>query len=258
VDKIGFIEIRVNGSIGNIELSPDTYDIREVISVLTNTERLLFPNEKKERPLISYRIEGGSVKHIFKTSIQYIIGFNALLGQISENKAIDFLDLPTAKAIEEFQQVAIKKDYSFTIKTSIRESNEITVNRTTRYFRSEAVWAQAEFYFYGKVIDAGGKEKANIHLHTEQLGVIRIETPIDFLEQYEGNMLYRNFGIRASGSQHSETGEIDRSNLKFLDIFEYEPKYDDVYLNNLRAKASQWIRKIDPNSWLKDIRGSYE
>jgi len=258
MDKTGFVEIQVQGSIGNMELSPNTYDIREIGSILINVESLLFPNEKKDRPLISYQIEAGSVRHIFKTSIQYIIGFNALLGQISENENIDFLDLPTARAIEDFQQVAIKKGYSFYIKTSIPQSNEIIVNRKTRYFRSEAVWAMAEFYFYGRVVDVGGKDKANIHLQTEQLGVIRIETPVSFLEHYEGNMLYRNFGIRASGIQHSDTGEIDRLNLKFIELTEYEPKYDEVYLNSLRAKASQWIKKTDPDSWLKSIRGSYE
>ena len=258
VDKIGFIEIRISGSKGNLDLTPDNYDIREVISVLENGERLLFPHEKKERPVISYKIEEGSVKHILKTSIQYIIGFNAILGQITENKSIDFLDLPTARAIEEFQNIAMKKDYSFFIKTSIPSSNEIIVNKTTRYFRSEAIWAQAEFYFYGKIINAGGKDKANIHLLVEEHGIMRIETPVDFLEKYEENMLYRNFGIRASGLQHSETGEIDKSNLKFLELIEYEPKYDEVYLKSLRSKAGTWLKKIDSTNWLREIRGSYE
>lgn len=258
MDKIGFIEIRIKGSKGNFDLIPDNYDIREVISVLENAERLLFPNEKKDRPIISYKIEEGSVKHILRTSIQYIIGFNAILGQITENQSIDFLDLPTARAIEDFQNTAIKKDYGFFIKTSVPNSNEIKVDRTTRYFRSEAIWAEAEFYFYGKIINAGGKDKANIHLLSEDLGVVRIETPVDFLEKYEHNMLYRSFGIRAFGTQHSETGEIDRSTLRFVELIEYEPKYDEVYLNSLRSKASNWLKKIDADAWLKEIRGSYE
>jgi hypothetical protein len=80
VENSGFIEISINGSKGNLDLSPDNYDIRDIISILENAENLLFPGEKRERPNISYRIEEGSVKHIFKTSIQYIIGFNAIIG----------------------------------------------------------------------------------------------------------------------------------------------------------------------------------
>ena len=77
MEKIGHIEIRITGSKGNIELSPDNYDIREIISILENAENLIYPGDKKDRPLITYNIEKGSVKHILKTSIQFVIGFNS-------------------------------------------------------------------------------------------------------------------------------------------------------------------------------------
>ena len=122
MDKIGFIEIRIKGSKGNIELTPDNYDIREIISMLENAEDLLYPGDKKERPTISYKIEEGSVKHILKTSIQYIIGFNAVIGQINQSQNIDFLDVSTAKAFENIQDMAMRKGYIFTLKTSLENS----------------------------------------------------------------------------------------------------------------------------------------
>ena len=64
MDKIGYIEIKISGSKGNLNLTPDNYDIREIISILENAENLLFPTDKRERPTISYKIEEGSVKHI--------------------------------------------------------------------------------------------------------------------------------------------------------------------------------------------------
>ena len=36
VYKLGYIEISISGSKGNLELSPDNYDIREIISILEN------------------------------------------------------------------------------------------------------------------------------------------------------------------------------------------------------------------------------
>ncbi|MEJ0055510.1 MAG: hypothetical protein WDN75_07560 [Bacteroidota bacterium] len=259
MEKTGYIEIKIKGSKGNLELTPDNYDIREIISMLENAENLLFPSEKKDRPTISYKIEEGSVKHIFKTSIQYIIGFNAILGQINESKNIDFLDRPTAKAIEEFQETAVKKDYIFTISTSTQNSNQVRIDRSTNFFRSEAIWADAEFYFYGRVTNAGGKDKANIHILTDELGTLRIDTPITFLEDYEDNLLYKTFGVRAIGKQHSETGEIDKTNLRFIELVDYETKYDEQYLKSLRAKAKKnWLGAIDGNKWLKNFRGGYE
>ena len=259
MDKIGYIEIKIAGSKGNLNLTPDNYDIREIISILENAENLLFPKDKKDRPTISYKIEEGSVRHIFKTSIQYIIGFNAIIGQVSQLQNIDFLDLSTAKAFENIQNIASNKDYVFTITTSIDKSNEVRVDRTTRLLRTEAVWADAEFYFYGKVTNAGGKDKANIHILTDELGSVRVETPITFLEEYDENMLYKTFGIRAVGKQHSETGEIDKSSLKFIELVDYQPKYDEIYLDSLIEKATKtWSKIKDKDSWLRNIRGSYD
>ena len=259
MDKIGYIEIKITGSKGNIELSPENYDIREIISMLENAENLLFPGDKRDRPNISYKIEEGSVRHILKTSIQFIIGFNAIIGQVSQVQNIDFLELNTAKAFENIQDIAAKKDYVFSIKTSLDNTNEVKLDKTTKYHRTEAIWADAEFYFYGKVTNAGGKDKANIHVFTEELGTVRIQTPISFLEQYDENLLYKTFGIRATGKQHSETGEIDTTTLKFIDLIDYQPKYDEVYLKQLRDKAkTSWLGNINSENWLREIRGGYD
>ncbi len=259
MEKIGFIEIKITGSKGNLDLSPDNYDIREVIAILENAENLLFPGDKRDRPTISYKIEEGSVKHILKTSIQYIIGFNAIIGQVNQVQNIDFLDISTAKAFENIQAIASKRNYTFSIKTSLINSHEVNVDRTTDFIRTEAIWADAEFYFYGKVTNAGGKDKANIHVFTEELGTVRVQTPISFLERYDENMLYKTFGIRATGKQHSETGEIDTSTLKFIELVDYQPTYDEKYLKNLRDKAKKsWLGNINPDTWLKDIRGGFD
>ncbi len=259
VDKLGYIEIKISGSKGNLELSPDNYDIREIISILENAENLLYPNDKKDRPTISYNIEKGSVKHILKTSIQYIIGFNAIIGQVNQVQNIDFLDLSTAKAFENIQDIASKKNYVISIKTSLENTNEVYVDRTTKFKRTEAIWAEAEFYFYGKVTNAGGKDKANIHIYTEDLGTVRVQTPITFLEEYDDNLLYKTLGIRATGKQHSETGEIDTSTLKFVELVDYQPKYDELYLKSLRDKAKKsWLGNINADNWLTEIRGGYD
>lgn len=259
MEKIGFIQINVKGSKGNLDLTPDNYDIREIISILETAENLLHPGDKKDRATISYRIEEGSVKHIFKTSIQSIIGFNAIIGQVSKAQSIDFLDLGTAKAFENIQDIASKRNYVFNISTSLDNTNEVRVDQTTQFYRTEVIWADAEFYFYGKVTNAGGKDKANIHMNTEEFGTVRIQTPISFLEQYDENLLYKTFGIRATGKQHSETGEVDTSSLVFIELVDYQPRYDEDYLKSLRDKAKKsWLGNINPDDWLTEIRGGYD
>lgn len=258
MEKIGFIEILIKGSKGNLELSPDNYDIREIIAILETAEKLLNPSDKRDRPNISYKIEEGSVKHILKTSIQFIIGFNAIIGQINQVQNIDFLDINTAKAFENIQDIAAKRDYLFNIRTSLDQSNEVRIDKTTKLYRTEAIWADAEFYFYGKVTNAGGKDRANIHIYTDEIGTVRVQTPISFLEQYDENILYKTFGIRATGKQHSETGEIDTSTLKFVGLVDFQPKYDEQYLKSLRDRAKRsWLSSINPDNWLRELRDGY-
>ncbi len=259
MEKNGQIEIRVSGSNGNIEITPDNFDIKEIISILENVDDLLYSGDKKNRPLITYDIQEGSVRNIFKTSIQHIVTFNAVLGLILSTNSIDYLDINTAKAIERLQELAIKKDYSFDIETSILNSSKIHIDKYTNFKRTEAFWADAEFYFYGKITNAGGKDKANIHLLTEEFGTIRIQTPISFLEKQEENILYKYIGIRTKGKQHSENSDIDFTSLYFIELIDYNPTFDEEYLKSLRAKAKKsWLKDINPDDWLRQIRGNYE
>jgi hypothetical protein len=258
VEKIGDIEIRVVGKSGNLELSPDNYDIKQIASILQNVEDLLYPNNKKDRPIITYDIEEGSVRHIFKTSIQAVIGFSALLSQVQAQNNIDFLELKTARALEEIQKMSRQKNYEFQIKTSLEKDYELKINPSTKFFRTENIWSDAEFYFYGVLKDAGGKSKANIHLDTKDYGYLSIETGEEFLKEREENLLYKKFGVRASGKQNVETGEIDTKSLKLLELIDYNPKFDNDYLNTLINKAKNNWRGINADDWLLNMRGGYE
>lgn len=258
MEKIAEIEIRVVGKSGNQNLSPENYDIKHIASILQNVEDLLYPNNKKDRPLITYDIQDGSVRHLFKTSIQTIIGFSAILTQVQAIGSIDFLELKTARAIENIQNLSLQKNYEFQIKTSLNDDYELVINPSTKFFRTENIWADAEFYFYGILKDAGGKSKANIHLDTQDYGYLSIETGEQFLKEREENLLYKNFGVRASGKQNIETGEIDTKSLALIELIDYQPKFDNDYLNSLIKNAKKSWKNINPEEWLLNVRGEYE
>lgn len=259
MERTGYIEITVKGKKGTLDLTPANYDIRDVIAVLEQAENLLFPNNKRERPTISYNIEEGSVKHILSTALQFVIGFNAVLAQIQQtNYSIDFLQTPTAKALESFRDAAIKQDVSFEISTSIENSSKITVDKTTEFIRSDDIWVDAEFYFYGQVVDAGGKQKANVHLDTKEHGVLKIDADKSILANYESNPLYKRYGVRASGKQNIATGEIDKTTLRLIEIIDYNPTYKEDYIKGLINKArNSWAGISDADDWLTNLRGGY-
>ena len=256
--KVGDIEIRVTGKSGNNELSPDNYDIKYIELLMQNVEDLLYPNNKKERPLITYNIKEGSVRHIFRTTMQTVISFSAILSQIQVSNSIDFLDIKTARAFENIQNLSLQKNYSFQVKTSLKDDYELEITPSTKLYRSENYWIDAEFYFYGILTNAGGKNKANIHLDTSDYGTIIINTGKVFLENQDQNLLYKKFGVRAKGKQNAETGEIDTKSLELLELIDYNPNFDNNYLNQLISKAKKHWKNVNADEWLNNIRGGYE
>lgn len=253
----GLIEIHIEGTKGNNALSPDNYDIKEIRSLLTNIEDILYPGMKGNRPDIAYRLETGSVRNIFKVTKQAEIAFTAVAALVTSSQSIDSLELRSAKAFEEIQRTAIKSNYVFDFKTAGNQESILQISPTTHFFRSEALWVDAELYFYGTLVDAGGKDKSNIHLETKNYGTIVISVDRETLKNEERNLLYKEYGIQASGKQNAETGEIDTSSLKLIRIIDYTPLYDEDYLCSLIDKVGSRFNGIDVDEYISKIRGGY-
>ncbi len=258
MEKKGKIEVKVKGKTGGLPISPETFDIKEIIELMENVEDLLYPEKPKSRPIISYNIEEGSVKHIFITSPEPVIAVSAILSQVKSENSIDFLGLRRARAIENIQKFSVKRNYEFQFQTSRTMHPELLITPESNFYRSENLWVDAEFYFYGTLKDAGGKNKANIHLDTESHGYLTIETGQDFLKKQEENLLYKEYGVRVSGKQNIETGEIDSHSLRLIEIIDYRPAYDKDYIDRLIRKASKSWEGIDIDNWLASLRGGYD
>lgn len=255
--NLGQIEIHIVGLKGNNPLTPDNYDIKEIISLLSNIEPLLYPGMKSNRPDIAYRIEPGSVRNIFTVTKQAETAFAAIASMVASTQSIDALELPSARAIEQIQTMAIKNYYDFEFKTPERENSILSITPSTHFYRSEALWADAELYFYGTLVDAGGKDKSNIHLETKNYGTIVVSVEREILKNEERNLLYKDYGIQALGKQNIETGEIDRSSLKLLKIIDYEPSFNESYLDELINKVGDRFNGMDVDEYISKIRGTY-
>ncbi|RYD72106.1 MAG: hypothetical protein EOP84_23750 [Verrucomicrobiaceae bacterium] len=254
MDALGDIEIRIEGSVGKQKLTPSLVDIDEIREILNQAAGLMFPTARRsERPLISYQITEGSVHHKFRTVMQSVIGFGAVIAEIDSQGHIDFLHERSAVAIESLQHLAVEKDYMITISAN---DNRLVLNRNTHYVRNAKLWVDAEFYLYGELTNAGGKSSPNIHLDTEEFGTLRISTNKEYLKDADKNLLYKKFGIRVNGKQNLQNFEMDRRSLTFVDMFDYDTDYSDAYLDALVKKAAPaWDDVPDADRWLAEIRG---
>lgn len=253
--KTGTIEIHVTGKNGNEPLSPDNFDIREVKKMLDGIEDMLFPNSKTGRPIISYNIEPGSVRHIFRTSLQAVASFTAVLNMIVTNQSVDGLEVNTARAFEMIQQSAKQNDYSFEFLTSQETNAILSITPETNYFRNEDLWVDAEFFFYGELTNAGGKNAPNIHLMTKETGTLYIDVDKEFLKMRDENILYKEYGVRVQGKQNIATGELDKKELKLIELVDYDARFDEKYLSTLISKVGNKFSGMDVDNWIRKIRG---
>jgi hypothetical protein len=254
MEPLGEIEIHIEGKVGSQELTPSLMDIDEVRVFLDEASALLFPTEKRsQRPLISYQILEGSVRHRFRTLRQTVIGFGAVIAQVQAEGSIEFLHGRTALAIESLQRMAREKDWVVTLSAN---HQELRIDRTTQFVRLEQLWGDAEFYLYGEVTNAGGKNNPNIHLDTQEHGMLRIAVDKGILKEGDKNLLYRKFGIRASGKQNLKTFEMDPNSLQFKQLLDHDSSYSPEYLDSLQKRAAlAWKDVADPDAWLAEIRG---
>lgn len=253
------IEIRLTGHKGNVELSPDQYDISDVKQMLDHIEMMLFPESSRKRPTISYRIEEGSVVHQFQTDRQVVVGFDAVLNDIKEKSSIDILSPRSALAFEHMQQIADENNYLLELTTSVSDQkNPFVISPDTTWKRSKNIWVEAEFYFYGELTNAGGKNKSNIHLDTKTHGTLIIQTDKEYLKEIEKNLLYRPYGVRVHGKQQLQTGEVDTQSLKLIELVDIQKKYDQDYLDKLISRATPKWENVEAEDWLDELRGDYD
>jgi len=256
MEAVGTIEIRVQGFRGSEDISPQNYDIAELRDTLSRVEGLLFPFGTRNRPMVTYEMKEGSVRHIFRTSMQYALMLGAVLSKVQQTGSLDFLEINTAKAIEAFQEEATRKNLQWEISTSAVSDASLLISQDTHFARSENSLSQADFYFYGKITTMGGKNQGKIHIDTEEFGNLTITSSKQELENLEENYLYHILGIQASGLQNPQTGEIDRGSLVFKEFMNYSSNYNETYLNKLIAKARKsWSDVHDVDKWVSDIRG---
>lgn len=252
------ISLRIIGKNGDEPLSPANFDIGQIRFLLDEVENLLYPDRKKrkDRPTISYELKEGSVLNVFKTSMQSVLLVSSMLGVIEqENGYIDKLEVGSAQAIENLQSFALRHNYDIEIGTSDKPQRIFKITPTTHYVRRENILVDIECYYYGTLTDAGGKDKANIHLDTKDSGSLTIRTDKEYLAGYQGNPLYKKFGVRVRAKKNILTGDIDKSTLVLVELMDYHPKFDEDYLQGLIRKATPKWKDVNADEWLTNIRG---
>lgn len=66
---------------------------------------------------------------------------------------------------------------------------------------------------------------------------------------------YKKFGVRVRAKKNILTGDIDKSTLVLVELMDYQPKFDEDYLQGLIRKATPKWRGVNAGEWLANVRG---
>ncbi|MCX7998202.1 MAG: hypothetical protein N3A69_04520 [Leptospiraceae bacterium] len=253
MENLESIRIEIRGK-NETDITPENFDIREIVKFFGIIEDLLFPQNKRNRPSISFSIEKGSVKLNFQTRAEAVKELNQNLKQVQEKQSLSNLLPRFQKALEDLQKYTYEKESRIQLQTSVEEKFIFKIDEQTNYKRISNLWFDSEIYLYGKIILAGGKDKTHVQIQTEK-GTFDIRTTSDFFQNLKENIIHINYGVRVKAKQNIDTGDIDPKSLQLIELVKYNPTLDEEYLKSLREKAQLWLNQIDLETWLKEIRG---
>lgn len=254
MEEQGYIEIKIDGRVGDQPLHPTDIDISKIKEIINDVETFLYPSraEKADRPHISYKIEDGSARNLFFLPISGVLLFNGLVSEIRNRGNIDFLDNKRAEIIDKFQRRAAEHQLEISFSTSSSQEPILTINKETAYFKVAATYIETEFVLYGKVNEEGGNNP-NFHLVTKEYGKLVISATEHQLLEGE-KRLFKVYGVRAKGKQNLVDGKP--YDLKLIDYITYNPNYDEHKLDLLIERASlNWNTVPNVDVWLDEIRG---
>ncbi len=254
VEEQGYIEVKIDGFIGEKPIKPVDIDINEITEMISGVETFLYPTrgEKADRPHISYKLEDGSARNLFYLQISGVLLFNGLISEINRRGNIDFLDNKRAEIIDRFQRNAKENKIEISFYSSSSTNLILQINDQTKFFKLSAAHIETEFILYGKINEEGGKNP-NFHLLTKEYGKLIISATEQQLLEGE-KRLFKIYGVRAKGKQSlSDRKPFD---LKLIDYITYNPNYDEHKLDMLIERASSnWNSVPNVDLWLQGIRG---
>lgn len=246
-----FIELHISGTKGGEALSKDNFDIKELRSVIDSVVRI-FDSGNKKASVQLVSVEDGCVKYVFQSTVQAIKQVSVLFPLIISSPFLKEVDSDVAIAVEEIQEDAHKKGYSYRFVYS--GENEFLITPETNYKRQAPEWAEAEFYLYGEIESAGGSSNINIHIRTDEYGLLIVNTDKGFLARRSDNFLFHTCGIHAIGRQNIVTGEIEKGSLRLVEILDYTPVYDKKYLDSLRDSVGDRWDGVNIDEYLSEVR----
>jgi len=254
MNPINELRFAVSDRINDVEIGPARVPLallgefqKDVSEFLKGAGRDVDPAQ------VQVSVEDGSLAFVASG----LIAATSLWVDLEYLKSPDSLSLIDAKraAVVERWQAGARQNPNRRYSVADRTAQVVfSVNSASDYRRVEQVWVHVEKYLHGRVVDLGGKTRANVHLELESGETLTVAASQDLLAQEERNRLYRPALLHVTAEENLLTGAL--RNLRLLAFEAHQPSYDEDEFKRMVERGTQaWADVADSAAWVETLRG---
>lgn len=249
------LSFAINDRIKDAQLSPARVPLMLLGEFQKDVREFLVGNGRDVDPAqVQISIEEGSLKFVAIG----LITATTLWGDLESLRHADALSRIDAKraAVIERWQAAAKSNPSRRYVVASQDKQPIfAVDNTTYYHQIDDIWVNVEKYLYGKIVDWGGKTKANVHLELQTGKTLTVETSQHLIAQEQQNLVYKQALLHVSAEENLVTGDL--RNLRLLAFEHHQPIYDNDEFKQMVERGTQaWSSVENSSQWLESLRGN--
>ena len=254
MNPINELRFAVSDRINDVEVGPKHIPLallgefqRDVSEFLKGSGRDVDPAQ------VLVSVENGSLALVASGLIAAITLW-ADLDHLKSHDSLGLIDPKRTSVVERWQSAArLNPNRRYAVLEQDKKA-VFSVDYSTNYQRVEDAWVSVEKYLHGKIVDWGGKTKANVHLELENGKTLTVESSQNLIAQEEHNLVYRLALLHVTAEENLVTGDL--RNLRLLAFEHHHPAYDEDEFKRMVERGTQaWADVPDSAAWVETLRG---
>ncbi|MBL8473842.1 MAG: hypothetical protein KF778_10330 [Rhodocyclaceae bacterium] len=248
------LRFSVSDRINDVEIGPRQVPLtllgefqKDVLEFLRGSAREVDPTQ------VMVSIEPGSLAFV-ATGLAMAVSLWADLESLRLPDSLGLMDPRRAAVVERWQAAARQNPHR---KYRVSESSvgiDFSVDASTAFARAEDEWVQVEKFVHGRVVDWGGRTKANVHLELEDGKMLVVAAAQDLILQEQQNRVYRTALLHITAEENLLSGAL--RNPRLLAFEAHQPVFDeDEFQQMVSRGTAAWSGFANATEWLEDLRG---
>ena len=252
------IEFVLRGRLDGVPITPRSIGLSQFNEFNQQVEMFIAGRDKLKLNDVHVAVEEGS--YLLRVFLPAVVAaaVSADLKLLERQDTLGEIDPRRAEIVQKWQARAkAHPDQIYEVRPKEEGLSQVRIGRETDYRVGDVIpWVTVEKYLFGRVLDMGGAQRANIHLRLQKGGkVLLVNASQDYLRDQEENRLYHKVLLHVRAEQHFRTGDL--RNIQLISFMDYQPGYDEEALDRFADKgADAWADVPDAAAWVREVRES--